>query len=304
MRLFTGAVIPKGADCVLRQEDTDEGEETVSIYSALSPWDNYVYQGEDFKEDQLLLPAGTVPDFAALGLMASAGVSRVTVRRYPQTAVISTGDELVRPGTWPLPPGKIYNSNSALLAARLAEWNIPHSVGHAQDDPEQVAIKIKEFLLDHDVIVTTGGVSVGQKDCIVRALELLGAEIVFHGVRLKPGSPALFARLDGRYILALSGNPFAAATTVELLVKPLLHALTEDPRLQTERLRAVLDTPFPKAGRGRRFLRGKYAQGHVTLPEGHSSGQLASLVGCNCLVDVPAGSPPLEAGQEVELVLL
>ena len=304
VRIFTGAVIPRGADCVLRQEDTDEGEESVAIYQALRPYENYIYPGEDFKEDQLLLSAGTVPDFAALGLMASAGVSQVTVRRYPRAAVISTGDELVTPGVWPLPPGKIYNSNAALLTARLAEWNIPCSAAHVTDDPEKVALKIKEALLEHEVVITTGGVSVGQKDFLPQALELLGAETVFHGVRLKPGSPALFAKIDGRYVLALSGNPFAAVTTLELLARPLLHALTGDPRLETKRLSATIDTPFPKAGRGRRFLRGKLADGHVTLPEGHSNGQLASLVGCNCLVDMRAGTPPLEPGDKVEVVML
>lgn len=304
VRLFTGAVIPKGADCVLRQEDTDEGEDTVSIYKTLSPWENYVHPGSDFREDEKVLSAGTVPDYAALGLMAAAGISRVTVRRYPKVAVLSTGDELVQPGMWPLPPGKIYNSNPALISARLAQWNLSASTAHVGDDPEKIAIKIKEFLLEHEVVITTGGVSVGQKDFLPQALALLGAEIVFHGVCLKPGAPVLFAKLDNRYVLALSGNPSAAATTLELLGRPMFYCLTNDPRLESRRVTAVLDTPFVKKGHSRRFLRARYADGHVALPEGGSSGGLTGLVGCNCLVDIPADTDALAPGDRVSIILL
>lgn len=304
VRLFTGAPIPQGADCVIRQEDTDGGEETVSIRCALKPWENYCYAGEDYKEGSLLLRAGTVLDYAARGLLASAGVTTVPVYRYPEVAVLSTGDELVSPGVYPLPAGKIYNSNMLLICARLTELHIFNNGFHVADDPRQVADQIEELWQIHPVVLTTGGVSVGQKDFMAQAAQLLGAETVFHGVRLKPGSPALFARRGGRYLLALSGNPFAAAATVELLARPLLSALSGDPSLLPRRTQAVLDAPFPKASKGRRFVRGRYAEGRVTLPAGHSSGQLASLVGCNCMVDIPAGSPPLVAGSTVEAVLL
>ena len=304
VRLFTGAVIPQGANCVIRQEDTDSGEDTVTLYRAQNPWDNYCYAGEDFKRGDLLLPAGTVLDYAALGLLAGAGVNSVSVYRYPEVAVLSTGDELVQPGQFPLPPGKIYSSNTTLITARLSEFHVPNSGWHVSDDPNLVAERVGELLGHHDLVITTGGVSVGQKDFMAQAVSLLGAETVFHGVMLKPGSPALFARWEGKYILALSGNPFAAATTVELLARPLLAALSGDESLLPRRTRAVLDTPFGKASKGRRFIRGRLENGHVTLPAGHASGMLASLVGCNCLIDIPGGSGPLSPGQDVDVVLL
>ena len=142
----------------------------------------------------------------------------------------------------------------------------------------------------------------GDKDIFHQALPLLGAEQVFWRVDLKPGTPAMYSVWQGKPILFLSGNPFAAAATFELLARPLLAALAGEagPRWGE----GVLDTPFPKASPKRRFIRGRYENGHITLPEGHSSGMLASLVGCNCLAELPAGAPPAEAGTRVRILLL
>ena len=153
-------------------------------------------------------------------------------------------------------------------------------------------------------VITTGGVSVGDKDIFHQALPLAGAERLFWRVKLKPGTPLMFSLLEGRPVLSLSGNPFAAAATFELLARPLLAALAGQRDWQPLTLTAPLATPFSKASGGRRFVRGIYRDGAVTLPEGHSSGQLRSQVGCNCLVDIPAGSSPLAAGTMVKVVLL
>ena len=203
-----------------------------------------------------------------------------------------------------LPPGKIYGSNGALLAARLAELGIPSFCRHAADSPAAVAKAMDEMLEDCHLLITTGGVSVGDKDIFHQALPLLGAERVFWKVDLKPGTPAMFSRHGGKPILSLSGNPFAAFTTFELLARPLLAALAGEPRLLPRQRQAVLTTPYDKPSPRRRFLRGRYEEGQAALPEGHSSGQLASLVGCNCLVELPAGAPPAEAGQAVQVWLL
>lgn len=155
-----------------------------------------------------------------------------------------------------------------------------------------------------DALITTGGVSVGDKDIFHQALPLLGAETVFWRLNVKPGTPALYSTRRGKPILSLSGNPFAAAATFELLARPMLCALSGEERLLPQRRSARLDTAFSKASPCRRFLRGRWQDGRVSLPEGHSSGQLASLVGCNCLVDLPAGTGPLEPGRLVEVLLL
>ena len=302
IRIMTGAMLPEGCDCVLRQEDTDRGN-PVAIYASLPPHKNYVYQGEDYRAGSLLLQAGARLDAAALGVLASAGITEVPVCRRPKVGLLTTGDEVVEAGR-PLPPGKIYGSNQVLLLARLAELGIPAVGRHAADSPAAVAEAMGELLADCDLLITTGGVSVGDKDIFHQALPLLGAERVFWKVNLKPGTPAMFSRFGGKPILSLSGNPFAAFTTFELLARPLLAALAGEPHLLPRQKQAVLTTPYDKPSPRRRFLRGIYRDGEVTLPQGHSSGQLASLVGCSCLVELPAGSPPAEARQIVQVWLL
>lgn len=306
VRIMTGAMLPQGCDCVLRQEDTDMGFPEVSLYKSLKPHDNCVDQGEDYRKDDLLLPAGVRLDAAAIGLLASAGFcGDLLVRRRPKVAVLSTGDEVVDPHIRPLPAGKIYDANLSLLTARLTELGMTEVLGRRLgDDPAAVVRTIKQLLEHCDLLITTGGVSAGEKDIFHQVLPLLGAERIFWRIKLKPGTPAMLSRYCGKPILSLSGNPFAAAATFELLGRPLLAALSGEPHLLPRRKQAVLDTPFPKASPGRRFVRGRYADGHVTLPEGHSSGILSSLAGCGCLVDIPAGSGPLKPGDTVNLHLL
>lgn len=305
IRIMTGAMLPRGCDCVLQHERTDNGLEQVQIYAALSPHDNYCDRGEDYRTGEVLLPAGTVVDAAAVGVLASAGLSSVPVRRRPVVRVLSTGDEVVSPDLHPLPAGKIYGSNQELLTARLRELGISDVKGLLiGDDPREVADTMAQLLGECDLLITTGGVSAGDKDIFHEALPLLGAERVFWKVNLKPGTPAMYSLWQGQPILSLSGNPFAAAATFELLARPLLAALTGESRFSLRSRTAVVEGSFPKASPGRRFLRGFYQEGRVSLTGKNDSGMLASLVGCNCLVDLPAGSPPVQEGQTVTVLLL
>lgn len=305
IRIMTGAMLPRGCDCVLQHERTDNGLEQVQIYAALSPHDNYCNRGEDYRTGEVLLPAGTVVDAAAVGVLASAGLSSVPVRRRPVVRVLSTGDEVVSPDLHPLPAGKIYGSNQELLTARLRELGVSDVKGLLiGDDPREVADAMAQLLGECDLLITTGGVSAGDKDIFHEALPLLGAERVFWKVNLKPGTPAMYSLWQGQPILSLSGNPFAAAATFELLARPLLAALTGESRFSLRSRTAVVEGSFPKASPGRRFLRGFYQEGRVSLTGKNDSGMLASLVGCNCLVDLPAGSPPVQEGQTVTVLLL
>lgn len=305
IRIMTGAMLPRGCDCVLQHERTDNGLKQVQIYAALSPHDNYCDRGEDYRTGEVLLPAGTVVDAAAVGVLASAGLSSVPVRRRPVVRVLSTGDEVVSPDLHPLPAGKIYGSNQELLTARLRELGVSDVRGLLiGDDPREVADTMAQLLGECDLLITTGGVSAGDKDIFHEALPLLGAERVFWKVNLKPGTPAMYSLWQGQPILSLSGNPFAAAATFELLARPLLAALTGESRFSLRSRTAVVEGSFPKASPGRRFLRGFYQEGRVSLTGKNDSGMLASLVGCNCLVDLPAGSPPVQEGQTVTVLLL
>ena len=307
VRLMTGAPIPSGCDCVIRQEDTDRGEEIVTLNKALRPWENYCYEGEDFKEGVLLLPAGTRLSGLAYGLLASAGLMgrELRVRSRLRAALISTGDELVPADAPALGPGKIYSSNAPLLASRLRCLGVDVTLYREtfSDNAAALAETIRAALPDCDMVLTTGGVSVGVKDILHETLPLLNAERVFWKVRLKPGSPLMFSLVDGVPILSLSGNPFAAAATFELFARPLLSALEGCADLLPTPVPAVLDTAFLKTAPVPRYVRGVYSDGRVTLPKGHSSGQLASGLGTNCLALIPAETV-CEAGAEVRAWLL
>lgn len=310
VRLMTGAPIPAGCNCVLRQEDTDLGAETVQIYKELKPFANYCYAGEDFSEGAEILPAGTRLNGSAIGVLASAGLLRadvsLTVYKKVRCALICTGDELVPPTVQPLPAGKIYSSSETLLSARLSELGIDlvYCKGSFGDDASALADAIREAAEQADLVITTGGVSVGEKDILHETLPLLKAERIFWKVLLKPGSPLMFSFYQDTPVLSLSGNPFGTAATFELLGRPLLSKLQGSEDLLMQVFPAVLDTPFGKFGKGRRFVRGIFRNGHVTLPEGHSSGQLASSVGTNCLAELPASDKPFEAGDRVTVYLL
>ena len=176
--------------------------------------------------------------------------------------------------------------------------------GGFSDDEAQLAEAIRAAAADADVILTTGGVSVGAKDILHQTLPLLDAERVFWRVRLKPGTPLMFSLLADKPLLSLSGNPFAASATFELFARPLLAARSGDRSLRAQIISGALETDFKKFGRMRRFVRAVFRDGIVSIPQGHSSGQLASAVGTNCLAEIPGADAPLPAGSEVRVWLL
>lgn len=310
VRLMTGAPIPAGCDCVIRQEDTDLGEDEVLIPKPLQRFENYCFAGEDFKKGDVLLPSGTRLTGNAYGVLAAAGLLRedelLTVYKPVRCAVLCTGDELVPNTVRPLPKGKIYSSNEAVLTARLLELGVEITTvqGEFSDDPQKLADAIRQAAEISDVILTTGGVSVGAKDILHETLPLLNAERIFWRVRLKPGTPLMFSLFEGKPILSLSGNPFAASATFELFARPLLGKLAGCADLEAQVVEATLATPFEKFGKGRRFVRAVLENGGVTLPKGHSSGQLASSVGTNCLAEIPPSDAPIEAGTTVRVWIL
>ena len=209
-RIMTGAPLPEGADCVLMQELTDSGEETVQLYAAVKPLQNVVFRGEDVAAGAVIAPAGTVLTPAHLGVLAGQGYAEVTVCRPLTVGILSTGSELLAPGA-PWAPGKIYDANGIQNAARLRQLGFAVERQQCSDDPEVITGKMQELLTRCDAVITSGGVSVGQKDYLPLVLEKLGAQLLVEGVAQKPGSPMLAAALGGKLVLCLSGNPFAAA---------------------------------------------------------------------------------------------
>ena len=307
-RIMTGAPLPEGADCVLMQELTDSGEETVQLYAAVKPLQNVVFRGEDVAAGAVIAPAGTVLTPAHLGVLAGQGYAEVAVCRPLTVGILSTGSELLEPGA-PWAPGKIYDANGIQNAARLRQLGFAVERQQCSDDPEVITGKMQELLTRCDAVITSGGVSVGQKDYLPLVLEKLGAQLVVEGVAQKPGSPMLAATLGGKLVFCLSGNPFAAAATLEQYAIPALlrAAGRREESCIPARTVCTLTNGFSKASKGNRYLRATACGGKVTLPgagnnEAHSSGALSAMMGCNCLVEIPAGSGPVEPGMEVEVL--
>lgn len=308
-RVTTGAMLPPKADCVVRQEDVCDHGDTVSIFAPLRPYENYIRRGEDVEAGHLLAGTGSLVDYTMVGVLAAQGYTHLPVFTRPRVGVLSTGDELA-PGGAPLPPGKIYDSNQPLVAVRMASLGARVAGGSCGDDIDSLHQAIGALLEDNDLVVTSGGVSVGEKDHMPRVVQRLGGHPLFHGVSIKPGSPVLAMEKDDKLLIALSGNPFAVAATLEVLVVPVLKKMAGAAQVMPLRATGILKTGFPRPSAGRRLVRAHMVGQEVTLPPGghtgqrHSSGSLSTLVGCNALVDIPAGSGPLAPGDAVEVILL
>lgn len=323
VRIMTGAAIPEGCDCCVYQERTDYGEDFVEIYTEQKQWDNYCFAGEDFKKGTTLLKKGNHIGYVEAAVLAGMGAAKVPVYRQPRIVLLTTGDEVVEPGN-PLPAGKIYNSNMTMLSARLRELRIePFYMEAVKDDPQIMAEKLKEAAEQADMIITTGGVSVGKKDIMHESLRLINAERIFWRVKMKPGMPTLFSvyNKEGSNesvsekcmakvpVISLSGNPFGVAVTVELLIRPALEKMVQNPVIGLKEVAGVMADDFAKGIKGRRFIRAYWENGEFHLPNGlHSNGVLSSMAGCNCLIDTKTmedkESKSLKIGDKVSAILL
>lgn len=305
VRIMTGAAIPRGCDCCVRQEDTDYGEDVVKIYSPVKQWQNYCYQGEDFKNGTVLLTKGTKIGFIEAGILASMGKTKILVYRRAKVAILTTGDEVIEPGK-PLIPGKIYDCNQSLLAARIEEFGADLvEVTSIEDRPQAMTEAIWRIAPSVDLIVTTGAVSVGKKDIMHEALEKAEAKRIFWHIQMKPGMPTLFSVYQDTPIISLSGNPFGVAVSVDLLIRPVLQKMMQDETLKTIRKKCVLKNDFCKKIRGRRYIRAVAEGDTVTIPSGlHSNGVLSTMAGCNCLIEMQEGKSGTKAGELAEVILL
>ena len=305
VRIMTGGAIPADCDCVIRQEDVREDGDVILVPFPLRAHENYCDAGEDVRAGTHIIRKGQTLRAADLAVLASQGHTEAAVYRRPRVAVASTGDELLPPGE-ALRPGKIYNSNLFLIAARLKELGLdPVVLGILPDDVEEAAREIAAHAEGIDLFLTTGGVSVGKKDIMHGVVPAMGAERIFWRVNMKPGAPAIAYTRGDMLGIALSGNPFAAYATFELLARPVLARMRGCDEVQLRRTRAKLADAFPKECLGRRFLRARMGDdGLVYLPDQHESGTLYSAAGCDAFVDVPEGTPPLAVGTTVDVVLL
>lgn len=307
VKIMTGAPLPDGADVVVPFEDVERKGGVVCITAPMASGSNVIYAGEDFAAGELAAKKGALLTPPLVGLLAALGMETVPVYGKCKVALFSTGDELIEPPQ-ALRPGAIYNSNLHSLRAycRMAGAETV-ALGTAVDEEGAITAQLEEALRQADLVVTTGGVSVGDYDLLPAALQKAGAKVLFHGLDMKPGSPAMGAVCWGKPVLALSGNPAAALIAFELVGAPLLKKMLGWQTVLPQRVDVILDDEFAKASGQRRFVRVRLevqgTQLHAKLAGKQSNGALQSMVASNALLDVPAGSGPLKAGQLVTAVL-
>jgi molybdopterin molybdotransferase len=307
-RIMTGAPLPDGADTVVQVEHVEERDGRVFVRKPPAVGRNVRYAGEDVRVGDVVLPQGAPLGPAELGLLASIGVEGLAVARRPRVAVLATGSELVPLGR-PLGPGQIRNSNSFTAWGQVLEaGGEPVLLGIAADDPAETRRLISRAL-DEDVVITSGGVSVGDYDFVKQVEAELGVESRFWGVAIKPGKPAAFGVREGRLVFGAPGNPVAAMVTFELYIRPALLALQGRRDIWRPWLTAVAAEPV-KATRDRvevrRCLLHRDEAGAwrftTTGPQG--SGILRSMVQADGLVLVPSAHAGGQVGDPYPVMVL
>ncbi len=304
VRLFTGAPMPRGADAVVMQEDTRRGPteaQEILILDSVTAGENVRRQGDDVQRGAVLGEPGQRLRVGRLSLLAASGLSALTVARRPRVALLATGSELKEPGV-PLRLGEIYESNRIGLAALVAQaGGTPEILPIVPDDPAATRAALAQAFGASDMVVTSGGVSVGEMDFVKSAFGQLGGTLDFWKVAIKPGRPFVFGRLERKFLFGLPGNPVSALVTFALLVRPALLRWQGAREVALPAYRGVLGEALANPGPRRHFLRVRTdGAGGVYSAGAQASHVLSSLAQASGLVDVPPQTA-LAAGTTVKV---
>jgi len=309
IRLMTGAPLPEGADTICKYEDTDFTDTTVSIKKNYRAGDNIVKAGEDVKKGTQIVGKGCPVDPGIAGALSSLGQLSVTVYKKPLAGIISTGDEVVDPGEKPV-PGKIRNSNRYTLEAALSKIGIDSVyLGHADDRVNDIRKLMEEGEERCDLIISTGGVSVGDYDLVPDAMTGYGVEIFLDGVRMKPGMACVYGVKNDKLFLGLSGNPASALTNLQCVCFPALRKLTGLKEYDHRYVNFMADTEIPGSRSVfTRFIRGKTVirDGEIMFnaPSAQGNVVISSAVCCDTYGILPPGSPAVKSGGRLKGILI
>lgn len=307
-KILTGAPIPLGADAVCKFEDTVFTSETVTLMRPYASGSNICLRGEDLTAGDVLASHGAVIDAALMGTLATQNISHPLCYRQPKAGIITTGSELCAVGD-ALTGGKIVNSNWYTFHGALTNAGcIPVFYGAPGDNVDEIAVCFQAAAAEMDLIVSTGGVSVGDYDLTPAALLAAGGEILIQNIDLKPGSKCCFGKIGNSLVCCLSGNPASSMTAFYAVVLPAIRKLCGHRLWEHRKITVTLLDDFPKKSSKPRLLRGildlsKPTPGmHITGEQGN--GILHTMIGCNVLALVPAGSGPLKAGTQLDAYCL
>ncbi len=307
-QIMTGAPVPEGADTVVMVEETERVDGVVKILAPVAAGTNRVPLGEDVREGQVVLRAGVTLRPPEIGILGAIGIDPVPVYRRPVVGVVATGDEIVEPNVKPQ-PGQIRNSNGYSMATQVTRaGGIPRYLGIATDDVDDLRRVMTEGTDSCDVLLLSGGVSAGVYDLVQGVMEELGVDVRFDRIRMKPGKPLTFGVRGDKLIFGLPGNPVSSVVGLELLVRPALRKMQAVDEVHRPRVTARLDEAFRQSpGREQyvpaasRFEDGGWRTRWVGH---HGSADLFSMSEANSLFVVDAEATGVEAGEDVDVVLL
>jgi putative molybdopterin biosynthesis protein len=307
--IMTGAPIPEGADAVVMAEHTERKNGEIHVYSAVAKDENIMKAGADMKKGEVVLKMGALLGAREIGALAAVGLAKVKVYKVPRVAVLSTGAEVTEPGK-PLTPGKIYDINAySLSAAVLESGGKPVYMGVFPDDAAEIEKALKKALASADMVITSGGVSVGPKDVIPKTLGLLGKPgLIVCGIATKPGKPTTVALVDGKLVFSLPGHPTSALFIFHILARPILEGLAGLKPGKAYTVKALASTRlFPARGR-RTFIMVNLKEDELKrllaepVPVG-LSGAITTLLKADGFIEIPENQQFIDAGEEVTVHL-
>ncbi len=306
VRIMTGAPIPKGTDIVIPVENLQENEETIIVTTPLKNKANVRFAGEDIKIGQIVLKEGDNLDSAEIGLLASMNAEQIKVYKKPKVAIIATGDEIVEPGM-DINDGQIRNSNAYTLITDMKKYGAnPTYLGIAGDTNDNLKIKLKEAM-DYDIIITTGGVSMGRYDLVKDVVRRFGFEIEIEKMKMKPGKPLAFGTDGKRLFFGLPGNPVSTMIASSLFVRPAIKKMMGSAKFERPQLDAILQEDIKKKSGRRHFNRGffsvKDGKVYVSTTGDQGSGILRSMNEANCYLIVDEETTSIKSGNKVKIEL-
>jgi putative molybdopterin biosynthesis protein len=310
VEIVTGAPIPKGADSVVMFEETELEGDKLYVRSPVLKWDNIMKAGSDIRRGETILKNGTLLRSGEIGVLAAIGIAKLRVYTVPRAAVLSTGGEVVKPGQ-KLPRGKIYDINAYSLSTAVAEsGGRPVNLGVVPDTMTAIQNAVRKGLASSDLVVTSGGVSVGPKDLMPRVLDSLGKPgVIVCGIAIKPGKPVTIAMINGKMVFSLPGHPTSALLAFHLIVQPVIQAMAGKQLDEPIRTKAFMATRvFPAKGR-RTFIMVRLNKDNQNrlmaepVPIG-LSGAITTLARADGFVEIGENEQFVDAGEEVMVRLL
>lgn len=307
VRIMTGAEMPKGADAVVMLEQTVEDEQSFTIRKSFNVNENVSLKSEETQIGDTVLNKGQQINPGAIAVLATYGYTQVKVFDKPSIGVIATGSELLEVGD-DLEPGKIRNSNGPMIAALSQKFNLDVASYQIQEDDLKSSIQVvKEAMAKHDIVITTGGVSVGDFDYLPQIYDEINAEVLFNKIAMRPGSVTTVAVAEGKYLFGLSGNPSACFTGFELYVKPAVLHMMGATAIYPQMIQATLMEDLTKANPFTRFVRATATlngKAMTVVPSGfNKSGAVVAIAHSNAMIMLPGGTRGYQKGYTVDVIL-